>query len=216
MKTKYNSTEDKLFFTSDTHWGHSNIIRFCNRPYESVEEMNEKLIENWNNVVPEDGIVFHLGDFAFGGYPLWKSVCERLNGKKHLIVGNHDMKNLRAGAEALFDSVNIQLQLNIDGRAVYLNHYPFLCYGGAWRNADNAVWQLFGHVHSGPDSAGKDSDRLNHMFPYQYDVGVDNNNYAPISWTTVQEKIAYQVEHGIQVHPIYDSKHTIPDELYKE
>lgn len=214
MKTKYNSTEDKLFFTSDTHWGHSNIIKFCNRPYESVEEMNEKLIENWNSVVPEDGIVFHLGDFAFGGYPLWKSVCERLNGKKHLIVGNHDMKNLRAGAEALFDSVNMQLQLNIDGRAVYLNHYPFLCYGGAWRNADNAVWQLFGHVHSGPDSAGKDSDRLNHMFPYQYDVGVDNNNYAPISWAMVQEKIAYQVEHG--VYPVYDSKHTIPDELYKE
>lgn len=214
MKTKYNSAEDKLFFTSDTHWGHSNIIRFCNRPYKSVEEMNEKLIENWNNVVPEDGIVFHLGDFAFGGSPLWKSVCERLNGEKHLVIGNHDMKNLRAGAEVLFDSVNVQLQLNIDGRAVYLNHYPFLCYGGAWRNADNAVWQLFGHVHSGPDSAGKDSDRLNYMFPYQYDVGVDNNNYAPISWTTVQEKIAYQVEHG--VHPTYDSEHTIPDELYKE
>lgn len=216
MKTKYNSKEDKLFFTSDTHFGHQNIIRFCNRPYESAEEMNEKLIENWNRVVPEDGIVFHLGDFAFGGTPLWKSVCERLNGKIHLVVGNHDMKNLRAGAESLFESVNTQLQLNIDGRAVYLNHYPFLCYGGAWRNPDNAVWQLFGHVHSGPDSAGKDSDRLNHMFPYQYDVGVDNNNYAPISWATVQEKIAYQVEHGISAHPIYDSKHTIPDELYKE
>ena len=157
MKTKYNSSEDKLFFTSDTHWGHKNIIGFCNRPYKSVEEMNEKLIENWNSVVPEDGIVFHLGDFAFGGTPLWKSVCERLNGKIHLVIGNHDMKNLRAGAESLFESVNIQLQLNIDGRAVYLNHYPFLCYGGAWRDPKDAVWQLFGHVHRGPHSSGADS-----------------------------------------------------------
>lgn len=214
MKTKYNSSEDKLFFTSDTHWGHKNIIGFCNRPYESVEEMNEKLIENWNSVVPEDGIVFHLGDFAFGGTPLWKSVCERLNGKIHLVIGNHDMKNLRAGAESLFESVNIQLQLNIDGRAVYLNHYPFLCYGGAWRDPKDAVWQLFGHVHSGPVSSGKDSIRLNHMFPCQYDVGVDNNDYRPVSWEEIRQKITYQVEHGIPNY--FVSENTIPDEVYKQ
>lgn len=200
MKTKYNSTEDKLFFTSDTHWGHSNIIRFCNRPYESVEEMNEKLIENWNNVVPEDGIVFHLGDFAFGGSLLWKSVCERLNGKKHLIIGNHDMKNLRAGAEALFDSVNMQLQLSIDDRTVYLNHYPFLCYGGVWRNADNTVWQLFGHTHlQKENNSGKDFERLKYAFPTQYDVGTDFNDYKPISYSELSEKISFQVENNVNL-----------------
>ena len=57
---------ENLFFTSDTHFFHEGIIRFCNRPFGSVEEMNETLIRNWNEKVPEDGTVFHLGDFAFG------------------------------------------------------------------------------------------------------------------------------------------------------
>lgn len=58
---------DKVFFTSDTHFGHSNIIKYCNRPFKDKDEMNETLISNWNKVVPEDGIVIHCGDFAFAG-----------------------------------------------------------------------------------------------------------------------------------------------------
>ena len=78
-----------VFFTSDTHWGHVNIIRFCSRPFISVEEMNDVLIQNWNNVVPKDGIIFHLGDFAFGGSQLWNDVLSKLNGHIYLILGNH-------------------------------------------------------------------------------------------------------------------------------
>lgn len=160
--------------------------------------MDEALINNWNSVVGKDDLVFDLGDFAFAPQSKWKDILSRLNGKHYLILGNHDQTRWPGDSiMRLFERVENQMILVIDGRYVYLNHYPFLCYGGAWRNADNAVWQLFGHVHSGPDSAGKDSDRLNHMFPYQYDVGVDNNNYAPISWAEIQEKIAYRVEHGI-------------------
>jgi calcineurin-like phosphoesterase family protein len=62
---------ENLFFTSDTHFFHEGIIRFCNRPFGSVEEMNETLIRNWNEKVPEDGTVFHLGDFAMGGSAEW-------------------------------------------------------------------------------------------------------------------------------------------------
>ena len=86
----------------------------------------------------------------------------------------------------------MQLQLNIENRSVYLNHYPFLCYGGTWRTPVNAVWQLFGHVHSGPNSNGADDSRLDILFPYQYDVGVDNNNYYPVSFAEIQEKIDKQ------------------------
>ena len=176
-------TPEKLFFTSDTHFGHANIIHLCNRPFADVNEMNEKLIENWNSVVPEDGIVYHLGDFAFGGSALWNSVLERLNGKIHLIIGNHDVKNLRNSYIEKFESVKAQETLQIGDICVYLNHYPFLCYGGAYK--DN-VWQLFGHVHSGPNNTGKDAERLVHLFSKQYDVGVDNNNYKPISFTEIQ------------------------------
>lgn len=116
----------------------------------------------------------------------------------------------------MFDSVSQQTILKIDGRFVYLNHYPFLCYGGSWRDPKSAVYALHGHVHSGPGAAGKDADRLNHLFPYQYDVGVDNNKYTPISWEQVQEKIANQIENGVPHYPVYSSIHMIPDEAYKE
>lgn len=79
----------KIFFTSDTHFGHSNIIKFCNRPFKDAEEMDRVLIENWNNKVPEDGLVFHLGDFGWGGYQEYKKIRDQLNGKIILIKGNH-------------------------------------------------------------------------------------------------------------------------------
>lgn len=86
------------------------------------------------------------------------------------------------------------MQIEIEKRSIYLNHYPFLCYGGSYRSNDDAVWQLFGHVHSGPNSSGLDCDRLINLFPYQYDVGVDNNNYSPISWSEVKNKIQHQID----------------------
>ena len=195
MKINYTEEEAKhLFFTSDTHFGHENIIKFCNRPFANAKEMNETLINNWNRVVGPDDTIFHLGDFAFGGSYLWNNMLDRLNGHIHLVIGNHDRKNLRQGYVQKFDGIYPQLQINIDGRSVYLNHYPFLCYGGSYRGDRDAVWQLFGHVHSGPFSTGKDDERLKMLFPYQYDVGVDNNNFTPISWEDVKIRIKNNIE----------------------
>lgn len=185
-KIKY--SPDHTFFTSDTHFGHANIIRFCNRPFRNVEEMNEALIENWNKVVSKGDTVFHLGDFAFGGSSVWNSIIPRLNGHINLIIGNHDRKNLRQGYMSYFDMVVPQLQIEIEDNSIYLNHYPFLCYGGSYRG----VWQLFGHVHSGPQADGLDISRLRVLLPTQYDVGVDNNNFTPISYREVKEKIESQ------------------------
>ena len=83
------SSGEELFFTSDTHFHHENIIKFCNRPFTDVQEMDNILVERWNEVVPVDATVFHLGDFAWGGYNVWKNVRERLNGEIILIKGNH-------------------------------------------------------------------------------------------------------------------------------
>lgn len=189
-KTKFSEEEAKhLFFTSDTHFGHSNIIEFCKRPFKDTKEMDETLIKNWNNVVNPDDTIFHLGDFAFGGSQLWNDTLKRLNGHKVLIIGNHDDKNLKQGYMQYFDAVVYQAKLLIDNRIVYLNHYPFLCYGGSYRGHTNAAWQLFGHIHSCPNSAGLDSMRLQYCFSYQYDVGADNNNFTPISWNEVKDII---------------------------
>lgn len=183
---------NKIWFTSDTHFGHENIIRFCNRPFGNVEEMNETLIQNWNMVVKPDDIVFHLGDFAFGGSAIWNTTLDQLNGDIILIQGNHDRKNLRQGFVKKFLGVYPQLQILVEDQSIYLNHYPFLCYGGVYRS--NPVWQLFGHVHSGPYSTSKDTERLVNLFPTQYDVGVDNNYYYPVSFNEVKDKIERQIK----------------------
>ncbi len=134
----------KVFFTSDTHFTHANIIRFCSRPFKNVEEMDETMIANWNRVVGENDIVFHLGDFCMGGSTKWTNVLNRLNGKIYLIIGNHDMKNLKQSCSDRFEKVAMQMYIEVDKQKIYLNHCPFLCYGGAYRD----TWQLFGHVHT--------------------------------------------------------------------
>lgn len=187
----------KIFFTSDTHFGHTNILGFCNRPFDNVEEMNLKMIKNWNDKVPVDGLVFHLGDFAWGGYPFWKQIREQLNGHIILIKGNHDEKNMTPTAsQELFDHVAFQMKIRVEGRGVYLNHVPFLCYGGTYRDPKGLVFQCHGHVHLSKTHAnGLDIDRvLKYEFPTQYDVGVDFNNYTPISWEELNYKIQKQIE----------------------
>lgn len=181
---------EQVWFTSDTHFGHENIIRFCNRPFKNAEEMNSELIRRWRETVPEDGIVFHLGDFAHGSSRLWNDILCTLTGRKYLILGNHDMKSIRQGFMSRFELVTQQMTIRVGGQAIVLNHNPFLCYGGSYRD----VWQLFGHVHSGPASnTGLDHPRLKMLFPLQYDVGVDNNSFRPVSFAEVKAKIEAQV-----------------------
>ena len=186
----YKFDGDKVFFTSDTHFYHSNIINFCGRPFKNVEVMNETLIANWNSVVGPDDIIFHLGDFCLGGSAEWANILNRLNGKIYLIVGNHDLKNIRKGYYKRFEDVVMQMHIEVDKQRIYLNHCPFLCYGGAYRD----TWQLFGHVHTNKQNTGIDAPRLHMLFPTQYDVGVDNNNFTPISFEQVKRIIERQVE----------------------
>lgn len=188
MNYKFDGT--KVYFTSDTHFNHANIIGFCHRPFKDVEEMNDTLTANWNRVVGEDDIVFHLGNFCLGGSAEWTNVLNRLNGKIYLIVGNHDIRNLRQGYYDRFEAIYMQMYIEIGKQKIYLNHYPFLCYSGA----DKDTWQLFGHVHTGKSNTGKDMTRLNMLYPTQYDVGVDNNDFTPVSFEQVKTIIRKQVE----------------------
>lgn len=186
----YKFDGNKVYFTSDTHFYHTNIIGFCKRPFKNVQDMNEVLIANWNRVVAQDDIVFHLGDFCLGGSHEWISILDRLNGKIYLILGNHDMKNIRQGYINRFESVAMQMYIEVDKQKIYLNHCPFLCYGGSY----DGTWQLFGHVHTSKNNTGKDASRLNMLFPTQYDVGVDNNDFAPVSYEQVKGIINRQIE----------------------
>lgn len=188
----FNFNPEHTFFTSDTHFTHANIIRFCNRPFKDVEQMNETLIANWNRVVGINDIVFHLGDFCLGGAAEWTKVLDRLNGRIYLIIGNHDLKNLRQGFVGRFEHVAMQMHIMVGKQRIYLCHYPFLCFEGGYKN----VWQLFGHVHSRKSNTGIDAGRLQYLFPTQYDVGVDNNDFTPVSFGQVQKIINKQIENS--------------------
>ena len=149
--------------------------------------MNEKLIENWNNKVSEDDTIYHLGDFAFGGFPMWESIRPRLNGHIYLVLGNHDLKQNVQNKERMlqmFDGIKHQMQIGVDGHIIYMTHFPLLCYPSPETNI-----AIFGHVHSGPNSTGCDTPRLKYLYKNQYDVGVDNNNFAPISYAELMSKI---------------------------
>lgn len=197
MEKKYDFIFDdasNIFFSSDSHFWHENILKFCHRPFKDVDEMNRALIDNWNKKANDDSIIFHLGDFAWGGYEKWKEIREQLKGHIVLIKGNHDEKNLSSTSKELFDYVTYQMRLRIEGRVVYLNHFPFLCYSGTYRKPEDVPYALFGHVHGGPLSQdGSDIPRMKYLFPSQYDVGVDNNNFEPVSWYEVDAKIKAQM-----------------------
>ncbi|MEP0518947.1 MAG: metallophosphoesterase family protein [Hyphomicrobiales bacterium] len=163
----------ETFFISDTHFGHERIIHLSRRPFTSVEEMNEALIKNWNAVVGPKDVVWHLGDFGMGSDTPSREFAKRLNGKIHLIEGNHDQKTVRDCADC-FASIGLMKMISIDTQKVLLCHYPMREWDKAWRGS----WHLFGHVHGRLD---------NEPFSKSMDVGVDSNNYHPVSFEQVRE-----------------------------
>jgi len=191
---QFTTLKNNIFFTSDTHFQHENIIKYASRPFENANEMDETLIKNWNSVVGENDIIFHLGDFMFGNIGRFWEIRSRLNGKIYLIHGNHDYKLMQKGnIEEAFEMVVTQMQIVVDGQKIYLNHFPLLTFDGIYK--DKPTWQLFGHVHSNAEhpKASPDLPRLSYLLPCQYDVGVDNNDYTPVSFEQVRKIIAEQL-----------------------
>lgn len=170
---------NKIWFIYDTHFFHNRVIEHCHRPFASVEEMNEEMIIRWNSVVHKDDIVFHLGDFCFGKADKWIYILERLKGRIYLILGNHDVEHITEDTTVYFEGIATQLRINVNGQKIYLNHFPFLSFEGDTRR----TWQLFGHIHSNQHNYSIiGPERLTKLQANQYDVGVDNNNFSPVSY----------------------------------
>lgn len=170
-RKKTETMSQEVFFTADTHFGHTNIIEFCNRPFATVEDMNERLIENWNIFIKNKDIVYHLGDFA------WRKpheVIDRLNGQIHLILGNHDYGRLNLEMKAKFRSVSdIKICRTVEPH-IMLSHYAMR----SWYRAQHGVGHLFGHSHGKLPPHGK-----------SFDIGVDCWNYSPVPYDMVRDKM---------------------------
>lgn len=160
-----------IFFISDTHFNHTNVIRYCDRPFKMVEEMNETIIKRWNMMVNKDDIVYHLGDFAFSNKEATQEIVSRLNGKIRLIRGNHDTHNNQwyrdCGFEEVYDHPIIIKDF------VVLSHepMPFVM--------NQMYVNLYGHVHTSPmfETWGKQSACL----------CVERHNYQPVREETIIE-----------------------------
>jgi calcineurin-like phosphoesterase family protein len=143
--------------------------------------MNEILISNWNKVVGLNDIVYHLGDFSFSHKrESHLNIFNRLNGKKHLIIGNHD-SSITFGLG--WESVQDYKELKIDGKHYILMHYPI----DSWNRSYHGAIHFYGHVHT--QKHGKSEHRPVSNKKGRYDVGVDLNNYSPIA-ISVAEKLA--------------------------
>jgi calcineurin-like phosphoesterase family protein len=189
-----------LFFTSDTHYNHKNICRGVTswrtvdgeipvnqtRSFDTLEQMNDNIVSGLNHLVGEDDILIHLGDFSFGGFENIEIFRNRIKCKNiHLILGNHDhhIEKNKGGVRDFFKSVNQTLTLEVemykeskkDSKIVHtfeLSHYPI----SSWKNMNDGVIHLHGHVHLGPKVRMSNTNKGRYM-----DVGIDGNNMNPIS-----------------------------------
>jgi len=182
----------KIWFTSDPHYYHANVIKYCDRPYNSVEHMNESLIANWNAVVAPEDTVYCLGDFSFAPRSV-ELFSQRLNGTKYLVPGNHDpihpynkhfkravksgtlgdLKQVyRLNGWSLLSEIGETLDLPEVG-LVNLNHLPYNNEDNRYVDylpVDDGKWLICGHVHQHWKVSGK-----------MINVGVDVWNYTPVS-----------------------------------
>ena len=165
-----------IYFTSDTHFGHENVIRFAGRPYETVAQMNRALVANINaRVLPRDEL-YILGDFSFRiTAEDAKAIREQIRcGRVHLIPGNHDKDWGSKGLAGTFDVMSPISRLKVNGHKYILSHYPLV----DWEAMERSSVMLHGHIHS----RGPDYNELNRMQGiYRYDVGMDANGLRPVS-----------------------------------
>lgn len=161
------------FFTSDTHFGHANIINLCHRPFGTVNDMDDRMVANWNARVSPQDTVYHLGDFTLAGENTAVHYLRQLNGKIHLIHGNHDLPAVRA--LPIWASSGPLVEIKLDGRRLTLCHYAMR----VWHHCERGSLMLYGHSHG---NLLGNSQSL--------DVGVDAWDYFPVTLDEILTRMA--------------------------
>lgn len=165
-----------IYYIADPHYGHANIIRLSNRPFATVYEMDRTMIENWNSrVLSNDDIVYIAGDFAFKSANNPAGILDKLNGRKVLIKGNHDGRNLKDPAfRRHFEEICDRKTINDNGRMVVIDHFPLIEWDGFFRG----TYLVYGHIHNNTSNfAYKCMKELDNAL----NAGVDINNFMPVT-----------------------------------
>ena len=186
-----------MWWTSDHHFGHANIIRYCARPFTSVDEMDESMVQRWNTLVQPDDVVIVVGDFSFRDEARTTEIVSRLHGEKVLIRGNHDKRKTdtywrRVGFRDVAPSMHVELEQI--GR-VWVKHEPEP-YGSTW------PVQLNGHVHEKWKTKAYQSTGQVYI-----NVGVDQWGFAPVS---TQELVTLAKEERSRINGPKKQSHVLP------
>lgn len=165
-----------IWFTSDLHLNHRAVVSMCGRPFETVDEMNYILIRNFNERVKKNDTVYILGDIAHRTPVIEvNNFISRLNGKKIMCKGNHDKRYY----SSLFVGIYDFLEIAVHGVNISLMHYPMM----SWPKSRHGSIHLHGHIHSKGDyNLQQREEGIS-----RYDVGVDANNFFPVSITEIKE-----------------------------
>lgn len=165
---------EQVWFTADHHFGHKGIIKYSNRPFANVDEMNESLIDRWNAVVKKGDRVYYLGDLSFLPRPITDVIVNRLNGQIYFIKGNHD-KMSNDFYTTNFVTVDDLKEIYVGAQKIVLCHYAML----VWNGSHHGAWMLHGHSH-GSLHVDRTAKRM--------DVGVDAvPGYRPIEFAEVRK-----------------------------
>ena len=163
-----------IYFTSDLHLGHRGIITMQNRPFQTLEQMDRTLLKNFNDMVQKNDTVYILGDLCHHmGVEQANDIIRKMNGKKYLVIGNHDKKY----DPSLFVEMKDFMTVSLQGTYFALMHYPML----SWPKKNSGSIQLHGHIHADRDYNLKNREEG----IFRYDVGVDANDYYPVSLQTI-------------------------------
>ena len=163
-----------VWFVSDEHYGHENIIKYCGRPFSSVQEMDTTLIANHNKLVKDEDWVYHLGDFA---YTNKREYVSRLRGIHVLIAGNHDHFIKQADKEAFKIIYEAGYMFQDCGIAIWLSHYPHYVWPTVYQVA---TAHFFGHVHNNLDKS---------YHPLAINMCVEMWKYTPVHWPRLYNKL---------------------------
>lgn len=175
----------KTWFTSDLHFGHKNILKLANRPFGEIEHHDETLINNFNELVDSQDVVYILGDFAWNqSYENYRKLLKSLKGQKYFILGNHDNKQhlIRCQKDGLLVSVSESKTIQVGSDRIFLNHFPHREWAGFYHNA----YHLYGHCHGSIDD-----------YKQSTDIGVDCWEYGPVEWSEVKKYIDDQCEPNV-------------------
>ncbi len=161
-----------IYVIYDTHFHHSNIIKYCNRPFKDINEMNETIINNWNSIVKKDDTIYHLGDFCLSNDDEIKNIFNKLNGNKILICGNHDRKPVKFYENVDF-KVLTHAPIILDEYKIMLSHVPL-----PDAKIKEGYINLHGHIHNKKIS---DDYPKNYTENKHVNLSVDVTNYKPVS-----------------------------------